>query len=118
MHIKCFTNVLFEMPFMSHNEVVFIAEANNKIVGYLAGSINVEQSYNTRTFAELDNMYILEEYRKYGIGSKLVNELKTYCRSLGIQELKVTASYKNINAINFYRKNGFEDFDLTLKMKL
>lgn len=103
---------------MLNNEVVFIAEANNKIVGYLAGSINVEQSYNTRTLAELDNMYILEEYRKYGIGSKLVNELKTYCRSLGIQELKVTASYKNINAINFYRKNGFEDFDLTLKMEL
>ena len=103
---------------MLNNEVVFIAEVNNKIVGYLAGSINVEQSYNTRTLAELDNMYILEEYRKYGIGSKLVNELKFYCRSLGIQELKVTASYKNVNAINFYRKNGFEDFDLTLKMKL
>ena len=100
------------------NQFVLIACAEDKIVGYLAGSINVEESYNIKSLAELDNMFIKEEYRKYGIGTKLFQEFKNYCRQLDIDEIKVTASAKNINAINFYKKNGFEDFDVTFKMLL
>lgn len=100
------------------NQIVLIACAEDKIVGYLAGSINVEESYNIKSLAELDNMFIKEKYRKYGIGTKLFQEFKNYCRQLNIDEMKVTASAKNINAINFYKKNGFEDFDVTFKMLL
>lgn len=100
------------------NQIIYLALAEKEIVGYLAGSIHVESSYNTTSIAELDNMFILEEYRKYGLGTKLFNEFKSYCIENKIQELKVTASAKNINAIKFYQKNGFEEFETTLKMSL
>lgn len=100
------------------NQIIYLAIMNKEIVGYLAGSIHVENSYNTTSIAELDNMFILEEYRKYGIGTKLFNEFKDYCKKNKIDELKVTASSKNINAIKFYEKNGFENFETTLKMSL
>lgn len=103
---------------MLNNQVVFIALVDNSVVGYLAGSINIESSYVTKSLAELDNMFILENYRKYGIGTKLVNEFKKYCLNIGIQEMKVTASARNNNAIKFYKKNGFEDFEVTFKMTL
>lgn len=103
---------------MLNNQAVFIALVDNSIVGYLAGSINIKSSYVTKSLAELDNMFILENYRKYGIGTKLVNEFKKYCLNIGIQEIKVTASARNNNAINFYKKNGFEDFEVTFKMSL
>lgn len=103
---------------MLNNQVVFIALVDNSVVGYLAGSINVELSYVTKSLAELDNMFILENYRKYGIGTKLVNEFKKYCLNIGIQEIKVTASTRNNNAIKFYKNNGFEDFEVTFKMTL
>lgn len=103
---------------MLNNQVVFIALVDNSVVGYLAGSINVESSYVTKSLAELDNMFILENYRNYGIGTKLVNEFKKYCLNIGIQEIKVTASARNNNAISFYKKNGFEDFEVTFKMTL
>ena len=32
--------------------------------------------------------------------------------------MKVTASSKNINAREFYKNNGFDDFEVTYKMKL
>jgi len=32
--------------------------------------------------------------------------------------MKVTANYKNINAREFYKNNGFDDFEITYKMKL
>ncbi len=103
---------------MLNNHVVYIALDEDKIVGYLAGCTNVQSSYVTKLLAEVDNMFILEEYRKYGIGSKLMNEFKNYCLQNDMQELKVTASAKNINAINLYQKNGFDEFEVTLKQEL
>ena len=103
---------------MLTNQIVFIGIDNNKIVGYLAGSLNIENSYVTKTLAEIDNMYVSEEYRRSGLGTNLITKFKEYCKEFDIQEIKVTASSKNCNAIKFYKKNGFEDFEYTLKMKL
>lgn len=108
---KYFTNML-------NNEIVYIALYKNIVVGYLAGSINIQGSYVTKSLAEIDNMFVLEEYRKYGIGTKLINVFKQYCKENQIEELKVTASAKNENAIKFYMKNGFNEFEITLKQKI
>jgi len=104
--------------YMINSQIIFIAQAEEKIVGYLAGTICKEVSYITESFAELDNMYINEEYRRFGIGTLLINEFKKYCKEKNIQNIKVTASAKNNKAINFYMKNGFEDYNITLKYKI
>ena len=103
---------------MINNEIVFVAEDEEKVVGYLAGSICEEISYITENFAELDNMYIDDEYRRFGIGTLLINSFKEYCKEKNIQNIKVTASAKNNRAIQFYIKNGFEDYNVTLKICL
>ena len=66
---------------------------------------NKHDPYTEDCALYLDNMYIDENYRRYGIGSLLINELKKYCREKKIQNIKVTASAKNNKAINFYMKN-------------
>lgn len=103
---------------MINNEIVFVATVDKEIVGYLAGSICEEISYITETFAELDNMCIYDEYRRFGIGTLLMNEFKKYCKERNVQNIKVTASAKNSRAIQFYMKNGFEDYNITLKYKI
>lgn len=103
---------------MLNNEIVYIALDKDKVVGYLAGSINIQGSYITKSLAEVDNMFVLEEYRKYGIGTKLINAFKEYCSKNSIEEIKVTASAKNKNAISFYMKNGFNEFEITLKQRI
>ena len=100
------------------NGTVWVAEDNNKVIGYLAGSIIGNSSCMTKTLAKLDNFYIDKEYRRKGIGKKLIEELKKYCVSQDIEELKVTANYENVNAREFYKSNGFDDFEITYKMKL
>lgn len=103
---------------MINNEIVFVGVDGNSVVGYLAGSVNIQSSYVTKSLAEIDNMFIMEDYRRTGLGTMLINEFKKYCSDKGIQEIKVTASAKNSNAISFYKKNGFEDFETTLKIAL
>ena len=54
-------------------------------------------------------------------GSKrppLFNHFKEECKKKSIIEIKVTASFKNRNAIEFYIKNGFEESEITLKQKI
>ena len=101
-----------------NNEYVIIALNNANVIGYLAGTINEKVSYEMIQYGEINNMLVDNNYRGTGIGKKLINQFKEYCKSKDINNLKVVASAKNSNAIEFYRKQGFEDFDITLTMKM
>ena len=99
-----------------NNQYVIVAILNDEIVGYLAGSINEKGSYEEIQYGEINNMLVKDECRGYGIGKMLINNFKDYCRENNIYNVKVEASAKNVNAINFYKKNGFEEFNITLIM--
>lgn len=101
-----------------NNHYVVVAIINNEIVGYLAGTINEKGSYEEIQYGEINNMFIKDKLRGYGVGKRLINSFKDYCKENGIDNLIVTASSKNSNAINFYKRNGFEDFNLTLTMNI
>jgi len=97
----------------------FVAIVDNKIVGYLVGGLTDPESYRILPkIAELDNMLVLEDYRNLGIGKKLYLALIDWCKSKDIKKIKVTASAQNIKAINFYKKNGFIGYDLTLERNI
>jgi len=101
-----------------NNNFVVVALLDDEIVGYLAGTINEKGTYENIQYGEINNMFIKDSCRGYGVGKSLVNEFKNYCKENNINNLIVTASSKNLNAINFYKKNGFEDFNLTLTMNI
>ena len=100
------------------NKIVLVACVNEQIVGYLAGTLNSQYSYNNNIQAELDNMCILKKYRNLGIGRKLFDVFKNICKENKVDEIKVIASYENIDAIEFYKRNNFKESEITLKCKL
>ena len=79
-------------------EVIYIE--NDIVVGYLSYSIMYEK-------AEINNIYVLEEYRSQGIGSKLVDYLVKKCKICENVTLEVRKD--NINAICLYKKYGFKE---------
>ena len=101
-----------------NNHYVIVATINDEIVGYLAGSINEKGSYEEIQYGEINNMLVKDEYRGYRVGKHLINSFKEYCKNNNIENLKVTASFKNKKAIDFYLRNGFEEFNLTLTTKI
>ena len=93
---------------------VQVAVLNDHIIGYLASSINEKGPYENIQYGEINNMYILEEYQGQKIGTKLIANFKKYLKDNNISSLKVTASYKNIKVINFYKRNGLAEFNIEL----
>jgi ribosomal protein S18 acetylase RimI-like enzyme len=94
------------LPYLeSAKAVLFGAFDQNKLIGFL-------WAY-PRVFLEESRLYInamivAEQYRGQGIGKLLVLELEKYARREKIPAIDVqTASFK-IDAIDFYRKLGFE----------
>ena len=100
------------------NEYVIIAMKDEKIIGYLAGTINEKGSYELFQYGDINNMLVDNNYRGSGIGKQLINRFKEYCKTKNITNLKVVASDKNLNAIEFYKKQGFKNFDVTLTMNM
>ena len=99
------------------NSYCLIAEDNDKAVGYLVAS-SKEVSYRKSKCAELQNMGVSSDYRSQGIGSMLVKKCLEWAKSKGYQKVYVSAYFGNIDAIKFYKKNGFSEIDLGLEVDL
>lgn len=101
------------------NGCALVAEVDNKIVGYLVGGMSEISDYrNVSKMAEAENMYVLEEYRSFGIGGKLFKRFVDWCKIREVERIRVVASAKNTKAIEFYKKEGFETCEIALERKL
>lgn len=95
---------------------VLIAIVENKVVGYLCGGIKKAESYRKLPIiAELENTFVLEDFRSKGIGRKLYSAFVRWCKNKGVGKIKIEASAQNELAIKFYRNNNFKDYTLVLE---
>ncbi len=96
---------------------VLIAEDNNNPVGYLIAEER-EVEYRKDRSVIIENMAVSLNARHKGIGGMLISELVNLANEKKIKKLYVTTYLKNINALSFYRKNGFKDVDITLEKSI
>jgi len=98
------------------DSITLIAEDEKKIVGYLIGVIVEGEGYrNIKKIAELENMFISENYRRKGIGKSLIINFINWAKGENVKKIKVVASAKNNCAIELYKKSGFSDHNLVLE---
>lgn len=56
----------------------------------------------------IDWIFVLEKFRKQGIGTKLLNYVIKYARNCGVRGISVNTGSKTNWARKFYEKNGFK----------
>lgn len=101
------------------NGCALVAITDGKVGGYLVGAIIEHEDYrNISKLAEAENMFVLEEYRSSGIGKKLFNEFIKWCKSKGAKRIRAVASVQNTKAIEFYKREGFKEYNLTLEKEI
>jgi len=99
--------------------VCFVAIADKKIVGYLAGSADsIAPEYRNAIVGNLNNMLVLKDYRGKGVGTKLIAKFTKWCKAMGVEKCSVSAYANNTDAVAFYRKCGFYDYSVRLEIDL
>lgn len=91
----------------SPEKCCLIAEVKGKPVGCLLGS-KLKLVFRTITVGEINYMSVNEEYRSQGIGSKLVDGFRAWCRKNGLKLMSATAYYHNTATVKFYQKHGLK----------
>jgi diamine N-acetyltransferase len=99
------------------NACCFIAEENGKKIGYIAAGPKTV-SYRKSKYIEIENMGVIPEYRSNGIGTLLMKECLKWAKSVGFQKAFVNAYFENTMAVEFYRRNGFSEIDVSLERNL
>ncbi len=96
--------------------VCFVAIVDNKVVGYLAGSVTPSYPYRIiKKQTELENTLVLAEYRSQRIGEQLFEQFIHWSEEQGAERIKVSTAAGNTRAISFYHRVGFEDYGLELE---
>lgn len=101
------------------NGLFLVALDGMKYVGYMNAIERTSESYRTPVkCAALENIVVLPEYQRKGIGKKMIEIFASWCRDRGIQKVSNGTLSRNQNALQFFHKLGFIDYDVTLEMCL
>jgi GNAT superfamily N-acetyltransferase len=92
---------------------VFIAEADGETVGYASGQASCREDYLPRRVASISNVFVRGEYRKRGVGRRLVMELCRFFDSTGAEQVTLRYIVGNGEAESFWTKLGFKPIIIT-----
>jgi RimJ/RimL family protein N-acetyltransferase len=86
------------------NSILFVAENENKLVGFIAViSSNLKRNRHSANIV----LGVLEDYRGQGIATKLFNKAFEWAKEVRISRLGLTVIKENNKAFNLYKKMGF-----------
>lgn len=98
---QCFPDENYKFEDMGEDFHGLAAYADGKCVGYV---LTYEQ---WNRYLYLDNLLVLKEYRRYGVGSRLLDGAMELAKSLGKIGVWLICQDNNLGACRFYLKNGY-----------
>ena len=92
-----------------NKDILFLAYSNNIPVGFIYGYIKFEQSnFAHKGVAQIDALYVLDNYRNNGIAKSLINKFYEWCKENNIKIIEISVFKDNIYAYNLYKNLGYE----------
>lgn len=119
-HMSFETRLLTSMNKAIHNYTVVVKD-DDHIVAYVYSNISPKETYSNE-FAKffemssvdrdnvgcLSQFYIKEDYRQYGIGSRLFNMSMEWIKQFNdVEDYFIYVSNGNNDALEFYKRKGF-----------
>ncbi len=97
---------MFDRAYTVVDYPAIVAEANNKIVGFISFT---EYNENAILIVALG---MLPEYQGIAIGSTLLKHVEDYAIAQKKQQLRVATSNDNLPALAFYQMHGFQLYEV------
>jgi ribosomal protein S18 acetylase RimI-like enzyme len=109
----------FVADFERFQEYFLVAESEGQIVGYINGSVLVNEKVEVlprqETYLEIENIYVRPEFRNRHVGGDLMEQLLATAERNGIKRFNVSTITKDMDRIlRFYRRYGFKPWSVEL----
>lgn len=88
---------------------LFLVESENKVIGFIHLEIAETPNYPSvaaHTFGQIIDLFVLENYRRRGVGKQLIAAAKQWKVSKDLDFLELQVLGNNSQAIDFYQKMG------------
>ncbi|MHC3994827.1 GNAT family N-acetyltransferase [Thiomicrolovo sp. ZZH C-3] len=92
---------------------LLVARHEGKVVGMLTMQ-RLISSAEGDFVGQIEDLVVLQEYRKMGVGSRLINKMRFMAQSYGYKRIQLAADIDNENALHFYTRRGFRRTNLTV----
>lgn len=96
----------------------FLAEINQEIVGFALAEKKEVPPFRTVKVVELEELFVKDQYRNKGIGKMLIDYFLNWAKNSGFDKAAVNVYFMNEKGIEFYKREGFVPYDMTLEIPL
>ena len=96
-----------DLVLQSKDHTAFVAECENKIVGWIGASQAI--MIEVMPHCEINGLVINEHYQGIGIGKLLIDKVKHWAREKGNNKLGLHCNIKRTEAHKFYEHVGFAE---------
>lgn len=92
---------------------VWLIQAGHDDVGYVVVTFSYSMEFGGRN-AFLDDLFIRAPFRGAGLGTAVLNEVRTFCVEQGVRAIHLETGRDNAAAQSLYRRAGFKVTDRQL----
>lgn len=96
-------------------QVIFVAETENKVVGYIH-LVNYDVIY-ADNFKNCLGLAVDNDYKRNGIGSALLKQAEIWAKENGAVGIRLCSGAERVNAHKFYESQGYEVTKLQKNLK-
>lgn len=98
--------------------IAVVAKDGEQIIGYAIGRITTLPSFfEQRHRGYIHDVYIKEDYRRRGVGRRMVREILEWLRNRGVTLVELTVAANN-DAVGFWERLGFQTYMHQMKRDL
>jgi len=92
---------------------LLVAKYENSVVGMITMQ-RLISSAEGDYIGQIEDLVVYEEYRKMGVGSRLLNKMRVIAQEYEYKRIQLAADIDNSNALEFYNRRGFNKTNLNL----
>ncbi|WP_143961357.1 GNAT family N-acetyltransferase [Litoribacter populi] len=97
---------------MDSNAEFYFARLDNNVIGYLKLNFGQSQTeLQDHKALEIERIYVLKDFHGKSVGQLLYDKAMQIARQKCVDYVWLGVWEENPRAINFYKKNGFVEFD-------
>ena len=99
--------------FQHESSDLLVAKYSGRVIGMITMQRLISSAEGDYV-GQIEDLVVNDEYRKMGVGSRLINKMRSMAVEYGYKRIQLAADVDNANALQFYSRRGFKKTHLNV----